>query len=102
MGLLSQLNDESRKRMESYSNIVGLDIFNSTIKFSDPKIISSSMLMTRQQCEEQIEGLKKASVGKFDRIVEFTYEEIDSWLVKYINKNEDIENTLQNVSIDYK
>jgi hypothetical protein len=58
--------------------------------------------MTRQQFEEQIEGLKKALAEKFDSIVEFTYDDIDSWLVEYTNKNEDIENTLQNLSIDYR
>jgi hypothetical protein len=39
-----------------------LGYFGTTIEVSDPKLISSSMLMTRQQFEEQIEGLKKASL----------------------------------------
>jgi hypothetical protein len=28
--------------------------------------------------------------GKFDSMVEFTYDEIDSWLVEYANKKEGI------------
>ena len=88
--------------MEAYSNIVGFDIVGSTIEVLDPKLISSSILMTRQQFEEQIEGLKKASTKNFDSIVEFTYDDIDNQLVEYTNKNEDIENMLQKLSIYYK
>jgi hypothetical protein len=32
-------------------------------------------------------------------MIEFTHDDIDSWLVDYRNKNEDIENTLHNLSI---
>jgi hypothetical protein len=35
-------------------------------------------------------------------MVEYTYDDIDSWLVEYTNKNEDIETTLQNLSIDLR
>jgi hypothetical protein len=79
-----------------------LDIVGTTIEVSDPKFISNSMLMTRKQFEEQIEGLKKASTEKFDTMVEFTHDDIDNWLVEYTNKNEEIENTLQHLSIDYR
>jgi hypothetical protein len=88
--------------MKAYSNIIGLDISGSTIKFLYPKLISSSMLMTQQKFEEKIEGLKKASAEKFDSIDEFTYYDIDNWLVEYTNKNQDIKNMLQNLSIDYR
>jgi len=60
------------------------------------------MLMTQQQFEEQIEGLKKASNENFDTMIEFTHDDIDSCLVEYTNKNEEIENTLQHLSIDYR
>jgi hypothetical protein len=88
--------------MESYLKIDGMDIYGTTIEVLDPKLISSSMFMTRQQFEEQIEGLKKALAENSDSIVEFTYDDIDSWLVEHTNKNEDIENTLQNLSIHYR
>jgi hypothetical protein len=35
-------------------------------------------------------------------MIEFTHDDIDNWLVEYTNKNEDIENTLQNLSIDLR
>jgi len=35
-------------------------------------------------------------------MVEYAYDDIDSWLVEYTNKNEDIETTLKNLSIDLR
>jgi len=35
-------------------------------------------------------------------MIEYTENDIDDWLVEYANRNEDIETTLQNISIDYK
>jgi hypothetical protein len=101
-GLLSQLNELSCKNTEAYSKFIGLDIAGTTIEVADPNLISNSMLMTRQQFEEQVETLKKLSAEKFDSMVEYTYDDIDNWLVEYTNRNEDIETTLQNLSIDHR
>ena len=35
-------------------------------------------------------------------MIEFTHDDIDSQLVEYKNKNEDIENVLQNLSLDLR
>jgi hypothetical protein len=35
-------------------------------------------------------------------VTEYTEQEIESWLVDYIHKNEDIEITLQQLSIEYR
>jgi hypothetical protein len=35
-------------------------------------------------------------------MVEYTYDDIDNWLVEYTNKNEDIETILKNLSIDHR
>jgi hypothetical protein len=45
---------------------------------------------TREKFEEKIENLKKSSTKKIDSMVEYTYDDIDNWLVEYTNKNEDI------------
>jgi hypothetical protein len=101
-GLLNELNELSHKKMEAYSKVIGIDIAGTTIEVSDPNLISNSMLMTRQQFEEKVETLKRLSTEKFDSMVEYTYDDIDSWLVEYTNRNEDIETTLQNLSIDLR
>jgi hypothetical protein len=35
-------------------------------------------------------------------MIEYTKNDIDNWLVEYANRNEDIETTLKNISIDYR
>jgi hypothetical protein len=73
-----------------------------TLEVSDPNLISNSMLMSREKFEEQVENLKKSSTEKFDSMVEYTYDDIDNWLVEYTNKNEEIETMLQKLSIDHR
>lgn len=35
-------------------------------------------------------------------MIEYIEDDIHNWLVEYANRNEDIETTLQNLSIDYR
>jgi hypothetical protein len=35
-------------------------------------------------------------------MMEFTHDDIDSWLVEYTNKNEYFENILQSLSVDLR
>jgi len=99
---LDELDVRSVKKSESYSKIMGLDLAGTTGEVQDPKLISNNILSTRQQFEENVEILKGISTKKFNSMTEYTKQEIEIWLVEYANKNEDIEITLQQLSIDYR
>jgi len=101
-GLITQLTDLSRRKNEAYLKILDLDIVGTTIEVSNPKYLSKSMLVTQQDFEDQIEELKGTLAEKFDNMMEFTHDGIDSWLAEYTNKNEDIENILQNLFVDLR
>jgi hypothetical protein len=101
-GLIIQLTDLSRRKNEAYLKLLDSDIVGTTIEVLDTKYLSNSMLMTRQHIKEKIEELKRISNEKFDNMMEFTHDDIDIWLVEYTNKNEDIENILQKLSIDLR
>jgi hypothetical protein len=58
--------------------------------------------MIGEKFKKKIENLKKSLGGIFYRMIEYTYDDINSWLVEKINKNEDIETILQNLSIDHR
>ena len=60
------------------------------------------MLVTRQHFEEKIEELNRTSTENFYNMIEFTHDDLDIQLVEYTNKNEDIENILQNLSVDLR
>jgi hypothetical protein len=96
MGLVNQLKELSWKNTEPYSKIIGLDIVGTTIEVLDPSLISNSMIISREEFEEQVENLKKSSAEKFDIMIECTCDDINNWLVDYTNKKEDIETILQN------
>jgi hypothetical protein len=98
--LLDDLDVLSVKKGEAYLKLVELDLAGTTGEVQDPKLISNSILMTRKQFEEHVEILKGISTKKFNSMTEYTEQEIESWLVEYVNKNEDIEVTLQQLSID--
>jgi uncharacterized protein YeeX (DUF496 family) len=42
------------------------------------------------------------STEKFNNMIEYTKNDIDNWLLEYVIRNEDIETTLKNISIDYR
>jgi hypothetical protein len=58
--------------------------------------------MTRLQFEEHVEILKGVSIENFNSIIEYNENEIESWLVSYANKNEDIEASLHQLSFDLR
>jgi hypothetical protein len=46
--------------------------------------------------------LQTASAEKFNSLTEYTKQEVESWLVSDVNKNEDIEDILHQLSIDFR
>jgi len=100
--LSNELNDLTYKRIEAYSKLIWLDLVGNTIKVEYPNLISNSILKKRQQFEESMEKLNKLSAEQFNSMIGYTKDDIDNWLVEYANRNEDIETTLQNLSIDYR
>jgi hypothetical protein len=78
-----------------------LDLDGTTREVDNPKIISNSIFMTKEQFEKKLESLKSASTERFNSLTEYSEFEVESWLVNYVNKNEDMEETSHQISIDY-
>jgi hypothetical protein len=47
-----------------------------------------------------VDILKSISAEKFNSIIEYDEREIENWLVDYANKNQDIEESIHNISHD--
>jgi len=90
------------KRGDYYSKLVELDFARTVGEVQDPKLISNYTPMKREQFEEHIEILKGILVEKLNSMTEYIEKEIESWLVEYVNKNEYIEVTLQQLSIYFR
>jgi hypothetical protein len=49
-----------------------------------------------------LEALKTSWDSDFDNLTEFSEEEVEKWLIHYVNKNEDIEDTIHQLGFDFK
>ena len=58
--------------------------------------------MTREQFQQEVEILKGLSAENFNSIIEYNENEVDNWLVRYANKNEDIEYVLHKLSFELR
>jgi len=51
---------------------------------------------------EKLDSLKITSDENLNNLIEYSKIEVESWLVSYVNKNEDIEDTLHQILMDFK
>jgi hypothetical protein len=52
--------------------------------------------------EEKIDSLKLSLAKKFNNLTEYSEIEVESWLVRYVRKNDDIEDILHRILMDFK
>jgi len=85
--LLSECNVINIKRGDVFLKLVDL-----TKELEGPHM--DMILLSRDKLREKLEALKVVWASEFTYRIEFFEEEIERWLVGYVNKNEDIEDTL--------
>jgi hypothetical protein len=49
-----------------------------------------------------LDALNISWASEFNNSTEYSKEEVEKWLIQYVNKNEDIEDTLHQLSFDFK
>ena len=52
--------------------------------------------------EENLDSLKISSTKKFNNVTKYSEIEVEIWLVRYVIKNDDIEDILHQISMDFK
>jgi hypothetical protein len=60
----------------------------------------NSIFLTRKQFDKQVEIFKGLSTEIFYRILEYSEEEIDNWLVDYSMKKKDIEEAIHGIYLE--
>jgi hypothetical protein len=93
-------NSIKRKKRNSEKSDIFLKFFDLTKELDGPHLLMDTILLSKEQILEQLEALKVAWDNEFSDSVGFSEEDIERWLVRYINKNNDIEDTLHQLSID--
>ena len=82
--------------------MIELEIVGSTKDVEEPHLIMNSILLPKEQMEEKLDSLQIASAKNFNNLNEYLEIEVESWLVRYVNQNYDIEETLHQLSMDFK
>ena len=100
--ILDDCNVVVTKKEALYHRLTETNLAESTREVHDPKLIINYIFMTRMQFEEHVEILKGVSTETFNSIIEYNENEIESWLVRYSNKNEDIEALLHQLLYDLR
>jgi hypothetical protein len=85
-----------------FKKLVEIELAEKIVEVQDSRLIINSIFMTRKQFEEHVDILKSISVEKFNSIIEYDEREIENWLVDYVKKNQDIEESIHNISHDLR
>jgi hypothetical protein len=93
--ILSELDVVKIKRGDLLLQLVDL-----TKELDGSNLLIDTILMSKEKLLEQLEVLKVAWESEFSDSIEFSEDEVEGWLVRYNNKNDDIEDMLHQLRID--
>jgi hypothetical protein len=84
------------------TSLLQMDLSRTTSEVQDPKLILKSLSVTKESFKEQVDILKGLSFEKFYSILEHRLDEHECWVLDYASHNEEIEQTLHNISMDLR
>ena len=79
-----------------------ITLVGKTNDFQDLDLIANSLPLTRKEFDKQVAMFKALSLEMFYNILQFDQAHVHDWLVKYSVQNEEIHQTLCNLSIDFQ
>ena len=89
------------KKEELFRKLTETNLAGSTNEVQDPNLIVNSLPLTKKAFDKQVDIFKELSLEKFYNILEYGQDDIDNWLVDYSVQNEEIDQALRNLSIDF-
>jgi len=79
-----------------------INLAKRTNDFQDVNLIVNSLPLTKKDFYKQCDIFKALSLKLFYSILEYGQDDVDNWLVDYSVQNEEIDQALRNLSIDFK
>jgi hypothetical protein len=65
-------------------------------------LLMGTIFSSKEQLLEQLDILKFAWASEFTNSIEFSEQEIKKWLVRYINRNNKVNDTLHQLGMDLR
>ena len=100
--MLAECDVINSKRGELFLKLVELKLAGSTEDVEDPHLIMNSIILSKEKMEEKLDSLKISSTDMFNNLIEYSKIEVEGWIVCYVNKNDDIEDTLHQLTMEFK
>jgi len=85
-----------------FTKLARINLARRTNDFQDPNLIVNSFPLTKKDFDKQVDIFKALSLEMFYNILEYGQDDVDNWLVDYLVQNEEIDQALRNLSIDFK
>jgi hypothetical protein len=90
------------KKEKLFTKLARIILAGRTNDFQDPNLIINSLPLTKQDFDKHADIFKELFLEKFYSILEYGQDDVDNWLVDYSVQNEEIDQALHNLSIDFK
>jgi hypothetical protein len=87
--MISELDVLINKRSDLFLKLVDL-----TKELDGPNLLMDTMLLLKETLIDQLDALKVPWANEFTKTIEFSEEEVEKWLVMYINRNDEVDDTL--------
>jgi hypothetical protein len=73
-----------------------------TKELEGPHLIMDTIFLTKDRMQEQLDALKISWANEFNDLTEFLQEEVEKWLIHYVNKNEDQVDIIHQLGFELK
>jgi len=65
-------------------------------------LIVDSIVLSKDQLKGHLDALKFSWENEFNDITKYLEEQVEKWMINYVNKNENVEDTLHQLSLDIR
>jgi hypothetical protein len=79
-----------------------LKLVDLTKEIDGPNLLMDTMILSKETLMEQLNALKFAWENEFTETIDFYEEEVEKWLVWYINRNNEVDDTLHQSDMDMR
>jgi hypothetical protein len=101
-GIVQACSQTISRRDKLFKKLTEIDLVGRTNEVQDLKLIFNSLFLTKQAFDDQVQIDKTLSFENFYGILEYGEDDVKNWLVGYLIKNQDIQESLHNLSIDLR
>jgi uncharacterized coiled-coil DUF342 family protein len=95
--MINEIDVLRNKKSDLFIKLVGL-----AKELNGPNLLMDTMILSKESLMGQLNALKISWANEFTKTVEFSEDEVEKWLVRYINRNDEVDDTLHQSEMDLR